>query len=873
MKLLKSLAALTIAFLQYSAVAQECDDLQLSAAQRKFETGNFEQVFELLTPCLKSSANAQQKVVALRLLALSNFALDSVEDAYANVSALLDINPDYQAGLFDPPRFAEAIQKLQRKNTSIFVTSVSKKAEDIKLTPGTVVVITEEQIRDRGYADIEALFSDLPGFDISRLYGLFYSNVYQRGYRATNADRTLLLVDGVEDNDLWNNVFYLGAQYPLSNIQQVEVIYGPASTIYGPNAFVGVINIITKDPAGGDKPINVHAETGYGTYNTSYFDVYASGKTENVAMSFTARRYSSELRDLSGFEEHNYSPDDYNQTNYNNLLDISNADLGTYITHPNFNNFYNIVVDGNGDSSAVANNQAIAFARNGDQAALGRNINGQPVTYNNLTDNVYFNGKIRFSNFTLGGQYWKVYNGATNYRTDRYVGTVGNGLQLVPVQYFLYGDYSKELIKDKLFVQNKLQYRVTAYDDETGITSISNYDNGGLGVQALLDSTQPSWLSIQLYQYSQQTRNELKFNYIPNDRLDIVIGAEYRNSLVQGNYIAGIYPESVTNRADTLDAVSEVGAVLGGSPPGGNTFKISEIGVYAQATYKASSWLNIIAGSRYDYNRIRATGGYGSIVNPRLGLIAYPRNFVVKAIYATAFQNASNWTKFSTAPGVRDLTNPTLPPEEVDNIDLSLGYRFSPTLFGEVVYYRSNYSGSVFSVNVPYQGGTTSQNQAIGQLQIQGVQANLNWTKNNYRFYFNYTYCDPRNTKIVEGELSDEEERVGDIASHRANAGVNARYFNRLNINLRANYVGVRPSGEGTSVSANPHGDFEAFFLLNASIRIENLLKGFHLQLGCNNMLDLEYSDPGMRTADGVGYTAEIPQKRINFMLKAIYTL
>jgi len=873
MKLLKSITILTIILGPFNLMAQNCDDLQLSAAERKFETGNFDEVFELLTPCLQYSVNNQQKIVALRLMALSNFALDSVNAAYRNVSSILDINPDYQAGLFDPPRFAEAIEKLHRESTSIYVTSVSKKAEDIKLTPGTVMVITEQDIRDRGYTDIEALFSDLPGFDISRLYGLFYSNVYQRGYRATNADRTLLLVDGVEDNDLWNNVFYLGAQYPLSNIQQIEVIYGPASTIYGPNAFVGVINIITKDPAGGDKAVNVHAETGYGTYNTRYFDVYTAGKTENMAVSFTARRYSSELRDLSGFEEHNYSPDDYDQTDYNGLLDISNANLDTYINHPNFNNFYNLVVDGNGDSSAVANNQAIAFARNGDKAALGRNINGRAVSYNNLTDNIYLNGKIRFSNFTLGGQYWKVYNGATNYRTDRYVGTVGNGLQLVPVQYFIYGDYSKELIKGKLFVQNKLQYRVTSYDDETGITSVSTYDNGGLGTQALLDSAQPSWLSIQLYQYSQQTRNELKFNYIPNDRLDIVVGAEYRNSMVQGNYIAGIYPDSVTNRADTLDAVSEVGAVLGGSPLGGNNFRISEIGVYAQATYKANAWLNIIAGSRYDYNQIRATGGYGSIVNPRLGLIAYPGKFVVKAIYATAFQNASNWTKFSTAPGVRDLTNPTLPPEQVNNIDLSLGYQFASNLFGDVVYYRSNYAGSVFSVNVPYQGGTTSQNQAVGQLQIQGVQANLNWTQNNYRFYFNYTYCDPRNTRIVDGELSDEEERVGDIATHQANAGVNARYFDRLNINLRANYVGLRPSGEGTSVSTNPHGDFDAFFLLNASVRIENLVKGFHLQLGCNNIFDLEYSDPGMRTADGVGYTAEAPQKRINFMLKAICAL
>ena len=853
--------------------AQECDDAHLTQAQKKYETGNFDEVFDLLNPCLSNSTDEQKQMVALKLLALSDFAIDSIQRAERYVSQILDINPDYQASILDPKPFINAIDNLRKKNTSIFVTSVSKKAEDIKLTPGTVVVINQKEIQERGYTDLESLFSDLPGFDISRVYSLFYSNIYQRGYRATNPDRTLLLVDGVEDNDLWNNVFYLGAQYPISNIKQIEVIYGPASTMYGPNAFVGVINIITKDATEGDKAVNVHLESGYGTYNTRYFDVYAAAKVENMAISFTARRYTSDLRDLSGFENHNYSAADYDAVDYNNLLDISNSELSNYSSHANFNNFYTIGFDSNGDSIGIANNTAVEFVRNADKAALGRNINGSPVNYTNLTDNIYFNGKIQFSNFVFGGQYWRSVNGATHYRTDSYIGNVKNGTQLIPVQYFLYGRYKKELIRSKLFVENSLQYRVTSYDDETGIVSINNYQNRGLGAAALLDSTQPAWTSLYLHQICQQLRNELKFNYIPNKYLDLVAGVEYRNSFIQGNYIFGIYPETITNRSDTMQAVSEIGSVLGTSPPGGNNFEITELGAYAQATFRATPWLNIIAGSRYDYNRIRVTGGYGSIVNPRLGLIVHPDKYIFKMIYATAFQNASNWTKFSTVPGVRELANPKLPPEKVSNIDISFGYQFTDDLFADVTYYRSGYDGSVFSVNVPYENGTTSQNQAIGRLAIQGVQANLNWRYRNYRLYANYTFSDPKNTRVIDGTLSSEKERVGDIAWHRFNLGVNARYLSKLNINLRANYVGERPTGAGTSVSTNPHGTFPSIFLLNGSLRYENIVKGLHIQLSCNNILDLEYSDPGMRTADGVGYTSEIPQKRRNFSLRLIYDL
>ena len=480
--------------------------------------------------------------------------------------------------------------------------------------------------------------------------------------------------------------------------------------------------------------------------------------------------------------------------------------------------------------------------------------------------------KLQLPHFTFGGQYWKARQGATNYRTDNYIGGANNATVWTPAQFNLYGKYENVLIKDQLFIQNFIQYRVTTVDDETSVSALRNYSNGSLGAAALMDSAKAFWLTAYYYQISRQFRNELKITYTPSQKFDVVSGVEIRNSFIQGDYYLAIYPESEAAGEQDFPSVIENGIQVA-VPGGGNYYETMEAGAFAQASYKANSWINIILGGRYDYNRIRVTGGYGTVFNPRLAVVAYPSNYVIKIIYASAFQNASNWEKFATFSD-RQLANPTLPPEEVRNFDVSLGYNLTDAFFADITYYYAVYQGSVELVRVPFEGGTTLQNQAVGELKIQGVQANLNFRKDNYRAYLNYTYTDPYNNRIDDdGNLTEEFERIGDIASHRINMGVNALYFDRLNVNLRLNYIGERKTGPGTSVPANMLGTFEPVFLLSGAVMYRNfLLPHFNLQLGMNNILDREYSDPGIRTADGV-YSMATPQNRRNYFIKMIYSL
>ena len=126
------------------------------------------------------------------------------------------------------------------------VTTASKRPESLALAPATVRVITEEQIRERGYLTLEQALADLPGMQLRDTIGL-NSYVFVRGVPNQN-NLALVLIDGIQINELNSGGFYGGGQYNLSNVKRIEVVYGPTSALYGANAVSGVINVITKDP-------------------------------------------------------------------------------------------------------------------------------------------------------------------------------------------------------------------------------------------------------------------------------------------------------------------------------------------------------------------------------------------------------------------------------------------------------------------------------------------------------------------------------------------------------------------------------------------------------------------------------------------------
>jgi len=128
------------------------------------------------------------------------------------------------------------------------VVSASNRSETTLSAPAWVLVLTREDLRARGYTDLSQALDDLPGMDVIRPYGDVYVKSYWRGYRpGTGADPYLVMLDGIPLNHLFFGDTQILATFPISQIKRIEVVYGPASAVYGRNAAMGIINVITKD--------------------------------------------------------------------------------------------------------------------------------------------------------------------------------------------------------------------------------------------------------------------------------------------------------------------------------------------------------------------------------------------------------------------------------------------------------------------------------------------------------------------------------------------------------------------------------------------------------------------------------------------------
>jgi len=157
--------------------------------------------------------------------------------------------------------------------------------------PSTITVITDNQIRQRGYEQLEDALRDVPGIDLIHINGYAPTLIYFRGMYGAENLRALLMIDGIAENNILGTNDMAGPAYSLHNVKRIEIIWGPASALYGTNAFGGVINIITKK---GEDINGFTAEQGYGSFNTSFEKVSLGLRRSKYEFSVAGTLYSSD---------------------------------------------------------------------------------------------------------------------------------------------------------------------------------------------------------------------------------------------------------------------------------------------------------------------------------------------------------------------------------------------------------------------------------------------------------------------------------------------------------------------------------------------------------------------------------------------------
>jgi iron complex outermembrane recepter protein len=128
----------------------------------------------------------------------------------------------------------------------IKVTSVSRKSERLSDAASAIFVITQEDIRRSGATSIPEALRLSPGLEVARQDAHTWA-ISSRGFNDEFASKLLVLVDGrTVYTPLVASVNWDVQDYPLEDIDRIEVIRGPGATVWGANAVNGVINITTK---------------------------------------------------------------------------------------------------------------------------------------------------------------------------------------------------------------------------------------------------------------------------------------------------------------------------------------------------------------------------------------------------------------------------------------------------------------------------------------------------------------------------------------------------------------------------------------------------------------------------------------------------
>ena len=302
-KYLYHIIAVSIMLMPVMASAQEKQDLRqiYTKAEEAYQIGQLDQAIDLLEGSLNSfTGNLRQS--ALRLVSICYLAQDDKETSEKYARLLLNINP-YYTPVQDPIRFEDMIALLKSGRSST-VTTASSQAESINEAPVPVTVITREMIdqlsNNKSIGQILATY--VPGLNEVSAYSI--SNVAMHGVYTNSQEKILVMENGHRLNLRSTNNGKLDYAISTEKIDHIEILRGPASSLYGNVALTAVVNIITKK---GREVNGIKGKYGYGSYGTHRADFITGTTLLDADVMAWASIYTSQGKKVDIPRESDYS--------------------------------------------------------------------------------------------------------------------------------------------------------------------------------------------------------------------------------------------------------------------------------------------------------------------------------------------------------------------------------------------------------------------------------------------------------------------------------------------------------------------------------------------------------------------------------------
>jgi len=661
-------------------------------AESEYNIGRIEHALSLLQDNIDSFQGDLRQSV-LRLMVLCCLSEDREEEARQYARQLIRLNNYYNA-VGDPPRFQDLISQLKGGITRT-ITTASSQSESINEAPSPITIITADMIEELGYNKNlnQILAAYVPGmveicsFDEG-------VNLSMHGAHAMGQELILIMENGHRLNTRFDNIGPTDYSISTEKIDHIEVLRGPASSLYGNVAVSAVVNIITKS---GRETNGVKVKYGNATYGTHKADFTIGTQFMNSDIFAWASFYKSDgqKRNFSDGEGYYY---------YEDVMTTSIED-GYYYKSTYYYPEW-VYVGGYKDKPAY--DVGLTFKLNGFELMFSRK-------------NVK---KIQQTTLFFGGYDYDKYYPADGVKPGKGIeethAEIGYTRQIknIHLNGSVYCDWYD--ISDYEASYDSVYRIQPVFDDDWNYT----YDENG---NVILYGT--AYLGNFVYEQSKERTIGGFFK----------ASANYTIGKMKGNGLAGIQYEHFKLLSNTVingKNFREIGTgyLNSDSYENGNEKNLS---FFMQGKHYFVPKLILNTGFRYDL-KYRHKEDVVRTFSPRLALMYVPHDrFSLKLSYSEAFADLSYY--FRTLSGGRDFT---MDPQHLSAIQLTTMGTISPMhLHYEVNLFYNKYS-NLLSWQVrdnPYDSEVAGKN--IGYLKNMGIEGLARYDYKRLSAYISAYFC------------------------------------------------------------------------------------------------------------------------------------